>query len=150
MSQTSYQKVQCPKCKKIQECLVYFSMNVSIDPNLKEVFFNNKWNYFSCECGLSNQISCNMMYHDMDKRFVIWLITDGNLDKPKDDMKKLAEKFDSKDNYFLKTIFVENRIEMLNLVKLCDMYGLPNTKEEREELQSTVKKMVENNLTIKS
>ncbi len=42
-------ELECPKCGTRQNVFLYDSINVSIDPNLKEKLFKGEINVFQCE-----------------------------------------------------------------------------------------------------
>ena len=48
------------------------SINVSLDPELKEKLFRAEINLFECEsCGEKNHIDAPLLYHDMELQFCV-------------------------------------------------------------------------------
>lgn len=129
MSMMNEENFTCPNCKHVQKCIIYSSMNVTENPELKELFFSDKWNIFSCEeCGVVVPFSDNMMYHDMIKKFVVWYKTDDE-----EISKELVQMFNrslGEDNYMSNPIIVSDRIDAIFMAKLCDTNGVPKNEEE--------------------
>ena len=75
MSKSSITEVKCPNCKYKQELLIYESINVSLDPELKEKLFSGDLIAFNCQkCKYEAHFPCNLLYHDMSEKFFIyWL-----------------------------------------------------------------------------
>ena len=73
MSNKFKAEVTCPYCKEYLEVVLYSSVNVSIDPTLREEVFNNKINTVECpKCKSGFPVHCQLMYHDMAKQFAVW------------------------------------------------------------------------------
>jgi hypothetical protein len=65
-------ELECPKCDAKQSVSLYDSINVSIDPNLKEKLFNGEINVFHCEkCDQKIFIPNPLLYHDMEKHLLV-------------------------------------------------------------------------------
>ena len=62
----------CPKCAAKQSVMVYDTINVSLEPRLRDKLFNGEINFFQCEkCGERAFIPIPLLYHDMDKAFMV-------------------------------------------------------------------------------
>lgn len=62
----------CPKCGGKQNATVYDSINVSLDPSLKEKLFHGEVNRFRCkECRENVFVSILLLYHDMEKNLLV-------------------------------------------------------------------------------
>ncbi|MGV8130610.1 MAG: CpXC domain-containing protein [Candidatus Pacearchaeota archaeon] len=133
MSQIIKGEITCPKCSNKQECSSYSSMNVSLNPELKNEFFSNKWNIFKCNaCGISAPIMTDMMYLDMTNRFIVWYIPNGNIEQKIQHLKKYDRILEN-DNYYLNPIVVENREDTIMMVQLCEKNGPPISKEREKD-----------------
>lgn len=54
---------------------VYNSVNVTSDPELKERLLNGELNVGICKkCGTRHVISVPVLYHDMDLKFMVWVL----------------------------------------------------------------------------
>ena len=72
--------VTCPACLFKDVVPVYTSVNVSMDPDLRDMIFNDELNRFTCpNCGKSLVLPVNLMYHDMDLKFAIWFSPQGEM-----------------------------------------------------------------------
>ena len=72
MSRATSHEIECPECGHKQETHVWHSVNVSLDPELKEQLFNGKINLFACsECEQKSLINVPLLYHDMHNQFCI-------------------------------------------------------------------------------
>ena len=72
MSKTILQTIQCTQCGYNQETTIWESINVTVDPQLKEKFFAGEINIFECEnCGEHVFINAPLLYHDMTGEFCV-------------------------------------------------------------------------------
>ena len=72
--------VTCPACLFKDVVPVYTSVNVSMDPDLRDMIFEDELNRFSCpNCGKSIVLPVNLMYHDMDLKFAVWFSPQGEM-----------------------------------------------------------------------
>lgn len=72
--------VTCPACLFKDVVPVYTSVNVSMDPDLRDMIFEDELNRFSCpNCGKSIVLPVNLMYHDMDLEFAVWFSPQGEI-----------------------------------------------------------------------
>ena len=75
MSLNSTQKIYCPKCSNCQEFEIWESVNVTLDPKLKEKVLNRNLMTFECDkCGYKAEGVYPLLYHDMDKKLIIYLV----------------------------------------------------------------------------
>jgi hypothetical protein len=62
----------CPKCGHPQEFTLWQSLNVTLNPELKERLFHGQINVFTCDsCNFASFIDYPLLYHDMDRTFCI-------------------------------------------------------------------------------
>ena len=64
--------VNCPKCGKESDVVVWTSLNVNIDPDAKEGLLQGKINVFHCShCDFEDYIDVKLLYHDMRNMFCV-------------------------------------------------------------------------------
>jgi len=62
----------CPECGHDQGFLLYESLNVTLDPSLREKLFQGLINVFRCdECDFTAFVDHPLLYHDMNKAFSV-------------------------------------------------------------------------------
>ncbi len=77
MSSLSESSMACKGCGATQQLRVWDSLNVTLDPSLKEALLKGELHAFKCKhCGWSCHVSYPMLYHDMAKRLMIWIWSD--------------------------------------------------------------------------
>ncbi len=66
MSRSSIEKIECSNCGKEFEFEMHQSVNVTLDPDLKKLVFNNGLFKYTCpHCGVEQNILYPVLYHDM-------------------------------------------------------------------------------------
>jgi hypothetical protein len=76
-------QLQCPHCGNEQELEIWGSVNVKLDPELKEKLLGGEINVFACEkCGKRTFYDAPLLYHDMELHFCIQYIPPEELDDP--------------------------------------------------------------------
>jgi hypothetical protein len=74
VSLSRQERIACPACGHQQSFVVWSSVNVSIDPSLKESFLDGHLITFHCaQCSKSAHVAYDVLYHDMDHSFAVWL-----------------------------------------------------------------------------
>ncbi len=72
MTRRRLMDLECPKCGARQTVSLYDSINVSIDPSLKEKLFKGEINVFQCErCDQKIFVANPLLYHDMEKHLLV-------------------------------------------------------------------------------
>ena len=72
MTDMHEQELECPACGHSQNAVVYETINVTLDPELKEKLFKGQLNLFVCEeCGHRAIMNLVFLYHDMEKKFCV-------------------------------------------------------------------------------
>jgi len=65
-------ELDCPKCGEKRSVALYDSINVSLDPSLKDRLFKGEINSFKCDkCQEEASVPMPLLYHDMDKPFLV-------------------------------------------------------------------------------
>lgn len=68
----------CSKCGKNAQITIYKSINVASDPELKEKVVNGELFLWECpECGTSNLMVYDCLYHDPDQKIMVWMLPGG-------------------------------------------------------------------------
>ena len=93
MSREIQVDVTCPACLFKDVVPVYTSVNVSMNPDLRDMIFDDELNRFICpNCGKSMVLPVNLMYHDMDLKFAIWFSPQGEMsEEEREVFDKVAE-----------------------------------------------------------
>ena len=83
MTKISMQTVNCPACGKEASFRVYESINAGLDPELKKKLYTEESPLiFTCpHCGKKSFVSYDFLYHDMDRRYMIWFVPSGKIPK---------------------------------------------------------------------
>jgi len=72
MSRMSQAEIECPRCSKELVVTVWESINVDLDPNLRQKLFDVQINDFKCQsCGFEGMLDAPLLYHDMTRQFCI-------------------------------------------------------------------------------
>src|SRR5438105_1710512 len=75
MTMRSTTSVTCPGCGKEQDFAVCQTLNATLDPNLREQLLSGHLTAFTCgSCGRQADIVYPLLYHDMTRRFMVWLV----------------------------------------------------------------------------
>ncbi len=81
MSLIQHATVNCPFCKKEQEVQYYASVNVTIEPALKQKVIRGDLNQNECNnCHQELKVMSGLLYHDMAKGLMINLSLPGGTD----------------------------------------------------------------------
>lgn len=73
MSKVRIEKIECSHCHAKGEFKVWSSVNVDVDPELKEKIFNEDLFKFTCpNCGKVTGIPMGFVYHDMSNKFILF------------------------------------------------------------------------------
>ena len=73
MSKTRLIKKTCSKCNKEYEYNIFESVNVTLDPELREKVFSGEIYKTVCpHCGEVEVSAYPLLYHDMDKKFMVY------------------------------------------------------------------------------
>ena len=68
------QSVTCPSCGHQQDFVAWESLNATLNPLEKEQLLTGTLTRFTCEkCKESVDVVYPLLYHDMEKQFMVWL-----------------------------------------------------------------------------
>ena len=80
MSLTAKANGVCSKCGQTTEITVYKSINTADNPELKEKVKNGALFLWECpHCGTVNLARYETLYHDPQKKLILWLVPDGKI-----------------------------------------------------------------------
>jgi hypothetical protein len=72
MSESESTTITCPECNHEQQFTVWHSVNVTLDPALKDKVLDRSLTTFDCEdCGYMATIEQNLLYHDTERQLTI-------------------------------------------------------------------------------
>lgn len=81
-------ELECPFCKEKGNYLLWDSINVTVDPQIKEKALNLSLFDYKCEkCNSISRVNHDSLYHDMDNKFMVYLLED----QSEEAVKKLNE-----------------------------------------------------------
>ncbi len=74
MSRPQQTDLLCPRCGRQNTVTLWESVNVTVDPELKDQFLQGALTSFECvDCGALVGLEANLLYHDMDQQLLLWL-----------------------------------------------------------------------------
>lgn len=74
MSRSRKVTIRCSSCGREQPFVAWESINVSVDPDLKQLLLDGVLTTFRCDyCGHEAHIEYDCLYHDMDRNLALWL-----------------------------------------------------------------------------
>ena len=72
MSDFEIEHHTCPDCGQQQDVKVWKTLNVTLDPALREALFKSELNTFRCrKCGMAGRVKSSLEYHDVARRFCV-------------------------------------------------------------------------------
>ena len=139
MSLSNSTIINCPSCNAEQKIDYFSSVNVTVDPSLKEKVLSAKINYQTCtHCKSEINPMSEFLYHDMEKKILLFLKIDENSreDVSFDDF---LEK-----GYIIR--IVTNYPKLVEKIKLFDNNLNDKIIEKIEnEIQGTFKEVIKDN-----
>jgi len=107
MSTSHRENISCPSCGYEQDFEVWDSVNGSQDPDLKEKLQKGELTRLVCEnCSSSVFVSFDLLYHDMEQKFMVLLrYPDENGDVPDFDDKANGLVRAMGDDYVLRSVY---------------------------------------------
>lgn len=73
MSQSNTYPIQCPQCKSQQDEVLYDSIDVHREPELRKQLIEHRLNAVTCSsCGFSFRVDKNLLYHDSAAGWMIY------------------------------------------------------------------------------
>lgn len=113
MSQVIRAKIECPHCHQQGEFEQWLSVNVDLDPELKDKIFSEELFTYHCpHCGESIGVPVGTLYHDMTHGFMIFF----DFFKPED--------------YDYRPLRIPTEFGTQKEYRLRGVFGLPRFKEK--------------------
>ena len=73
MSESFEELADCPQCGKEQNVTLWQSIDVDVNPELKEKFFEGEINLHKCDsCGFQAPVEMDLFYHDGSKELLVY------------------------------------------------------------------------------
>jgi CpXC motif protein len=70
--------INCPACGRAHKFGAWQSLNVTLDPQEKPRLLDGSLTRFTCEgCGHHADVVYPLLYHDMEKQLMLWLLPEG-------------------------------------------------------------------------
>lgn len=86
MSLKSKAKAVCQKCSHEHVVDIYKSINADLDPDLKAAVMDGSAFLWECpDCGTSNLIAYECLYHDPKDKYMVWMLPFGEPEGPEKD-----------------------------------------------------------------
>ena len=73
MSMPSNTKITCPKCNHESDYIVWYSINVTLNPEMKDKILDDTLFSWVCpHCGENYYVPYDFLYHDMENGLFTW------------------------------------------------------------------------------
>ena len=119
MSMSATNTVTCPQCQHEQDFTVWQSMNVTLDPELKEQLLSGELNAFICQkCAEKTSVAYDTLYHDM--RLGLWLYLSHGDEKPGEDFSRVQSMMAKTARVPYRYRLVRNRNELVEKILIFD------------------------------
>lgn len=100
MSQERQEIIKCPKCGAEGEFAIWDSINVDLNPELKEKILNEELFLWICpKCGAKVFVPSGTIYHDMKRKYMLFFDFDESKDGAKETEIEIPEMFASLGDY---------------------------------------------------
>lgn len=113
--------VVCPMCGELSKAIAYTSVNVTVNPELREQVLDGSLFAWKCpSCGYSARLTYPVLYNDMKNRFMVYLIPkidrfqlcDKELEDKYSNLRNISKRVVSDFNSFKEKIFIfESRLD---------------------------------------
>lgn len=75
MTMCKDERFLCPLCGAEQQFRMYPSVNVTVNPELKEKILDHTLPVMTCRsCGEKTMVFYHLLYHDVSRRLAVWLV----------------------------------------------------------------------------
>lgn len=103
MSLSGTSQAICPHCGQKMDITTYRSINTSLDPSLKAKVLDGSLFVWTCPgCGQNNLAKYECLYHDPDRKIMVWLIPGG--DFPESQMQSILYHTGAMGGYTLRRV----------------------------------------------
>ena len=132
MSMPEKIEIECPHCKNKDKFTIWNSVNVDVDPPLREKVKSGELFLFTCKkCKKANLLDYKFLYNDMTNKFWLWYFPNGEFDLEKematinnapimkiyDGVQRIV---DTRENFLEKILIFENKLNdiAIEIVKM--------------------------------
>ena len=147
MSNVISKEVACPNCSEISNAHLYISINATNDPQFREELLSENLLKWKCEnCGYEGRFTYPLLYNDMKRRFMIYLIPqiyrfqleDRELEDDYRNLKGITKRITPDFNSFKEKVFIfesgldDMAVELTKLAisqTVAKKYGLDKVEE---------------------
>ena len=107
--------VVCPMCGELSKAIAYTSVNVTVNPELREQVLDGSPFAWQCpSCGYSARLTYPVLYNDMKNRFMVYLIPkidrfqlcDKELEEQYNNLRNISKRAVADFNSFKEKIFI--------------------------------------------
>lgn len=75
MSIKHTQEITCPECGNLQSSTIWTTVNVTLEPGMREATLHSRLNVFCCDkCEHMASLDVSVLYHDMTRKYAIQYI----------------------------------------------------------------------------
>ncbi len=72
--------VTCPKCSTAQQMKLWSTVNVTLDPHLRDEVLEQRLNVFFCtHCDYRGSVDASLLYHDMEGRYCVQYVSKADM-----------------------------------------------------------------------
>ena len=105
--------ITCPQCKTQSEFVVWDSINVDLDPEMRDKVLNNEAFQWHCpHCGAKAYIPFGTLYHDMRHKFMLMFTPDEPTDHDKYETTDIPEPLGgTTDQYTFRCVYGINNLK---------------------------------------
>jgi len=122
MSKNTTTPHQCPRCGKTSEITIWQSINVDLDPDLKDKVLDESLFSFRCNsCSFHQGVAYASLYNDMTKQFMVYWIPSDESDLSQQTFDDLQKTVLAKSGYRLRVVPTLNRLKEKILIFDCDL-----------------------------
>lgn len=121
MSKERIVKIPCPFCGKESDFLVYDSVNVTLDPELKQKVIDLDIFEFTCEhCHNTKFLPYPCLYHDMERNYMVYLCNEEGIKEWKelDPLEQLMSSYSVQMEYIKRG--VTNYFDLISKINILD------------------------------
>lgn len=111
MSQFRKEQIDCPQCGEHGEFELWDSINVDLDPELREKIFSEDLFVWECpKCGAKVYIPFGTLYHDMKHKFMLFFQHD-EMEEGKYEPMEVPKAFGLEDGYTMRLVCGVNNLK---------------------------------------
>ena len=104
MSKKFIVDLDCPKCGRKTKTEIWSTMNTQLNPEAKKKLLEGQINIFRCDnCSFETVVDASFLYHDMEKKFLVYYL-------PFEDVEKHLDMFT--ENAEMSDPLLEKRVEL--------------------------------------